>query len=285
LNRGDASLTVSSILLGSPADGLLQAFDRIVRINERPLRGMGPKEVDRLLSGEAGDTVRLTVVRDVQVINLEMVIRQFGVENLIDDVLPDGVGYIAIKKITKDSSAELKAKLGELLDEGISKAIIDLRGNGGGVFIEGLRMAELVLAKNQVMLHTVQAGDKVQRYVSANDSPLRMKLVALVDSDTASASEIFASALQAHGLAPLVGTTTRGKATMEKTFTLENDYRVKFIIGALFEPRGKSWQESGLRPDFHIAADKEQLKLAAKLPLSARIERDAQLRAAWRLLR
>jgi len=135
------------------------------------------------------------------------------------------------------------------------------------------------------MLHTVQAGDKIQRYVSANDSPLQMKLVALVDSDTASSSEIFAGALQAHGLAALVGTTTRGKATMEKTFTLENGHRVKFIIGALFEPRGTSWHESGLRPDFQIAADKEQLKLAGKLPLAARVEQDAQLRAAWQLLR
>jgi len=105
-----------------------------------------------------------------------------------------------------------------------------------------------------------------------------------VNAKTASASEIFVAALRAHGLAKVIGMPTFGKAIMEETFTLSNDYRVKFIVGSLYEPRGNSWQGGGLRPDIRVDLPAAELKRLEKLAPGDRVKRDPQLLAAWKIL-
>ena len=121
--------------------------------------------------------------------------------------------------------------------------------------------------------------------MSSNAEPLQLDVVMLINKKTASASEIFATAMKAHGAAQLVGTSTYGKATLEETFELKNGFWAKFIVGAMYDPRGRSWYKSGVVPDFYIDQD---VDLHAKLePLGAqqRLAKDLQLNAAWRLLK
>ena len=281
-NQTDGSLTVTGVAPDSPADGVLKPLDRVLRINGAPLRGKSVGEVDRLLSAAPGTQLHLTVVRDVHVLEIELRLEVYEADDLSVARLPSEVGYVRIKRMSTDISTELRSVVKRLKAAGVGKLIVDLRGNTGGVFAEGLKLSEIFLPTGRAILHVARRGHKVQTYVSSNPEPLPVGLAILVDEKTASASEMFAGALQAHGLAVLVGTTTFGKATLEQTYTLSGDHRVKFTVGALYDPRGQSWYEKGLQPDI-LVPGRAQWNLAA-LPPSEGLMRDSQLRAAWQFL-
>jgi carboxyl-terminal processing protease len=283
-NKADGSLTVTDVLSGSPADGVVQPLDRILRINGVKLLDKPVTEIDELLNGEPGTRIVLTLVRDIVLLDIPLTLTEFKANNVEIAMLPRKTGYALVKKISQDVSKELYAALAPLQESGLKKLIIDLRDNSGGVFNEGMKLAELFLENKETVLHTLQRGDRIQTFVSGNHSPMSFDLVIIVNKQTASSSEIFAGALQANQRARLVGTPTFGKATVEKTFTLENQFRVKFIVGAMYRPGGKSWQGNGLRPDFVVEEDAKRLAKIARLPIEDRLRNDRQLNAAWQLL-
>jgi carboxyl-terminal processing protease len=282
--KEDGSLTVTDVIAGSPAEGLVRPLDRILRINGEKLLNKPVTEIDGLLNGAPGTRIVLTLVRDIQLLDIPLTLTEFKASNVEIAMLPRGTGYALVKKISQDVSKELHAALTPLQESGIKKLIIDLRGNSGGVFNEGMKLAELFLENKETVLHTLQRGDRIQTFVSGNDAPMTFDLVIIVNKQTASSSEIFAGGLQANQRARLVGTPTFGKATIEKTFTLENQFRVKFIVGAMYRPGGKSWQGNGLRPDFVVEEDPKRLTKIARLSIEDRLRNDRQLNAAWQLL-
>ncbi len=284
-DNGDGSLTITGITPDSPADGLLQPLDRILRINGDSLKGKKVAEVEKLLEGAEEEMLTLKVVRDIEVLDVEITHRRHKISDLKSSILPNKTAYLVIRKISKDISAELKRTLEDYRSMGIHRAIIDLRGNSGGVFIEGLRLAELFLPEKSILLRALRRPGNIQNFVSSNPVPFKTDLVLLVDNKTASSSEIFAAAMQAHKAALIVGTSTYGKATMEETFTLSNEYRLKFIIGAMYSPLGVSWQGKGLFPDFYMDQDPASLAELAELPSEQRMRKDRQLAAGWKLLR
>lgn len=283
-NQTDGSLTVTDIYPNSPADGVVRPLDRILRINGEKLLGKPVSEIDALLNGKPGETVVLTLVRDIQTLDVSLTFRSYKAENIEVAVLPGETVYVNIKNISRDISVEVRDALVPLRESGLRKLVIDLRGNAGGVFNEGLKLAEIFLDAKTPVLHTLQRGDRVQTFVSGNSAPMDFELALLVDGKTASSSEIFAGALQANGRARLVGNPTFGKATVEKTFTLRNQYRVKFIVGAMYTPGGKSWHETGLQPDVTVEEDAVRLAKISRLTIEDRLRNDRQLSAAWQLL-
>lgn len=279
----DGSLRVSEVLPRSPAAGVLQVDDRILRIDGKPLKGLEATAVDGMLKGEPGTEVTLTVVRDVQVFDVTLTRKAFRTENLRVEQLAADTVYVELLRVTEGISGELAAAL-EALPEGTEQGILDLRGNGGGVFMEALRLAELFLPAKSVLLRT-QTRDKTQNYISSNAAPLSLRLAILVDGGTGSAAEVFAAALQDHRRATVVGSKTYGKGVFEKTFTMTNACRLKFIIGAMYSPRKQSWQSKGVKPDFKAAVSGNDLKRLRKLPAATRARRDLALLTALKVLR
>lgn len=283
-NQADGSLTVTEVVPGSPADGLMKPLDRILRINGEKLLNKKVSEVDALLNGQPGSSITVTLVRDIKTLELKLNFQHYESKDIEVEELSEDTGYVLIKRISNDVSIDLRQILKDLSLASVDKLVIDLRDNTGGVFSEGMKLAEVFLPTKTPVLHTLQRGDRVQTFVSGNSQPFDFDLVILVNEKTASSSEIFAGALQANGRARLVGTPTFGKATVEKTFTLENQYRVKFIVGAMYKPGGKSWYETGLTPDFSVEEDASRLATMARLPIKERLRNDRQLNAAWQLL-
>lgn len=283
-NQADGSLTVTEIFPGSPADGLVRPMDRILRINGEKLTNKRVSEIDAQLNGAPGSSIVLTLVRDIDTLETKLTFQRYESKDLEVEKLSEDTSYILIKRISNDVSADLRQILTGMSQTSVDKLVIDLRDNSGGVFNEGMKLAEVFLPAKTPVLHTLQRGDRVQTFVSGNRQPFNFELVILVNEKTASSSEIFAGALQANGRARLVGASTFGKATVEKTFTLENQYRVKFIVGAMYKPGGKSWYESGLKPDFTVEEDASRLATLARLPIEERLRNDRQLNAAWQLL-
>ena len=282
-NPRDGALTVTAIVTGSPADGVLRRFDRILRINHESLKGKSAADIDRVLNAEPGTNVHLTVSRDVHVLEVELRLEIYESEDVQRAILPDRIGYVRIRRVSRDVSSDLRSALLELRRRSIQALIVDLRDNSGGVFGEGLKLAELFLPPGRAILHAARRGASVQSYVSSNSEPMSPRMAILINDQTASASEMFARALQAHEVATLVGAPTFGKATLEQTFTLANEYRVKFIVGALYGPRGQSWHAKGLQPDL-LVPGREAWNLETTSAEQG-LATDAQLRAAWQYLR
>ena len=221
INAADASLTITHVSPNSPADGKLQVHDRILRVNGEKLAGKSFTQINSMLSGPEGSTIKFTVVRDVEVFDAELTREKFNVQNIVVDIQGQ-LAYITIDKVTADISIELQKTLTQLAQEGVKELIIDLRNNGGGDFFEGIRMAETLLEKDKVILRILQKKQQIQNYVSTNTSPASFEIVVLVNQNTASSAEIFATALRDHQKARLVGTRTHGKASVEGTYALKN---------------------------------------------------------------
>jgi len=217
INSADASLTITHVSPNSPADGKLQIHDRILRINGKKLAGKSFAQINTMLSGPEGSTVKFTAVRDIKVFDTELTRQQFNVQNIVVNVQGQ-LAYITINKVTANISIELQKTLTQLAQEGVQELIIDLRNNGGGDFFEGIRMAETLLEKDKVILRILQKKQQIQNYISTNNSPANFEIVVLVNKNTASSAEIFAVALRDHQKARLVGTRTHGIDSVEVTY-------------------------------------------------------------------
>ncbi len=283
-NPGDGSLTIGEVTPGGPSEGILQPLDRILRIDGRPLKGLTVAAVTALLEGEPDTPVALTVVRDVQVLDLTVRREKFHLQNVLAQEFPGGIGYLAIKAFSQGVSERCREELARLTEQGCAGLILDLRGNGGGVLQEGLRTAELFLPKGQSIMRVVSHGGKISNFVSAATTTVSLPLAVLVDKQTASAAEILAAALADDCGATLVGSPTYGKASMERIFTLQNTYRVKFTTGAIYSPKGRSWHGRGLQPQVHSDLDSAALERSRALPAPARLLQDPPLRAAHHVL-
>ena len=283
-NAVEGSLTVTEVLPNSPAEGILLPYDRILRIDGLQLKGKSATEINNLMSGEEGSQVTLTVNRDIKVFDITLRREKFTNRNLIITPLSDTLVLVEMKKFSTKISNRLKERLKELSDQGHTEIILDLRNNSGGVFIESIRAAEVFLPEKSILLRTFTRDKKLQNYISSNPEPFDYSIAILVNESTASAAEILASALRDHTKALIIGSKTFGKGVFEKTYKLENEFRVKFITGAMYTPKGRAWQGKGLKPDFLVTQSQKTLKSLLKLEPRERLKKDTAMITAVKLL-
>lgn len=284
-NSRDGSLTVSSVQPNSAADGLIMPFDRILRVDGKPLTGLSDSEAKNLLKGELDSKITLTVIRDIQVFDIELTVKSYQIKNLVVSIIPNSdIALIEVKKIYLNLHEDLRDELIQLKDQGISKIILDLRNNTGGVLNEGIRVANLFLSKNNVIIRTVSRSKQTPIGASGNND-FNFELIILINGKTASSSEIIVSALQDHQRAIIVGSKTYGKGVIETTHTLSNEYRVKFITSAMYSPLGKSWHSKGVLPDFLVEQSDREYASVMKLALREKMKKDVYLITALKVLR
>jgi len=273
-NSKDGSLTVTEILPGSPAVGILQPFDRILRIDGKELKGKDVKKVDGMLQGEDGTSVRLKVIRDIKVFDVKITRREFKTPDLKVYILPNQIAVIEMRKFTDTMSEDLKKELQKIKDKKINKVIIDLRNNGGGKLMQSLKMVDLFLPPKSILLRVVNQSKEHQKVVSSDDNFFDMELAILVNKGTASSGEVFTGSLKDHKRAMVFGTKTYGKSVLERTFKLLNDYKIQFITGSMYTPIGQSWYLRGIQPDFEVNQDKNTYNVLSKLEPSKRLKND-----------
>jgi carboxyl-terminal processing protease len=279
-NPADGSLTVSEVTPGGPSQGILQPLDRILRINDTPLQGLSVAAVSALLEGEPDTPVALKVVRDIAVLDLTVKREKFHLQNVIAELYPGEIAYLAVRSFSQGVADRCREELVRFQAGRNAKLMLDLRGNGGGVLQEGLKVAELFVAKGRCMMRVVSHGGKVSNYVSSAAAPFAFQLAVLVDGQTASAAEILAAALRDECGATLVGSPTYGKASMERIFTLKNGCRAKFTTGAIYSPKGRSWHRKGLIPELQADLDPKQFERTRNLSFDVRLLNDPPLRSA-----
>lgn len=247
----DDSLTVVEVIPGGPAEkvGIL-AGDRILRANGKVMTGteMTTDSVMRTLRGPKDSKVLVEVKRSGVTKPLKFdIIRGDIPVNSVDAayMLEEGIGYIKVSKFAKNTAAEFLTALGELKQKGARKFVVDLRGNSGGFMEQAILMVNEFLPQGRKIVYTQGRNpqnntDAVSDgYGNFQDS----ELVVLTDEGSASASEIFAGAIQDNDRGLVIGRRTFGKGLVQNQIMLPDSSAVRLTVARYYTPSGRSIQK------------------------------------------
>jgi carboxyl-terminal processing protease len=214
-------------------------------------------DVVNLIRGEIGSIVRLTLVRqgvdEPIVVEVErQEIPSPSVEwRMLDGA--EGVGYARITIFSGRTAAELKDAIQQLKDQGMTSLVLDLRGNGGGLFDAAIDVASEFLSDGPVLVQLEKGGNEQVFTVRGHGTFTEGRLALLVDGGTASASEIVSGALQDRGRAVLIGQKTYGKGSVQSVFDLSDGSSVHITSAKWLTPSRNLIDGQGLWPNFEVA--------------------------------
>lgn len=261
IRKIDDFVYISEPYEGKPAQvaGLI-AGDKIIEIDGKSMKDKSTTEVSKSLKGPKGTEVAVFVERA----NGEKKTIKFERDEIkLDDVPYSGmvdetIGYIKLNSFTKTASAEVLAAYEELKSEGMEELVLDLRGNGGGLLIEAVRLVNMFVPKNQTVVTTKgRVVEENRTYKTMGDAKdLDIPVVVLVNGTSASASEIVAGTLQDLDRAVIVGTTSYGKGLVQRTYDLDYGSKIKLTIAKYYTPSGRCVQ----RLEYYDKAEGERPK-------------------------
>jgi carboxyl-terminal processing protease len=176
-------------------------------------------------------------------------------------MLKGEVGYVKLNSFTQTASSDVKNAIQKLQADGAKQLVLDLRGNGGGLLIEAVKIVNFFVPKNQVVVTTKGRVKEENRVYTTLEEPFvqDMPLVVLVDGGSASASEIVSGALQDLDRAVIIGETSFGKGLVQRTYDLKYGSKIKITIAKYYTPSGRCVQ----RLEYY---DKENNAKAKEIP-------------------
>lgn len=249
-------VTIVLPYMGSPAQqaGLLPG-DQIVEVNGVNIEGLPLTEAVKDIRGEAGTEVILGIVREglanvFQVTLVRATIERSMVET---ELLPGGIGYLALSQFAENSGKEFADGLRNLQKQGMKGMILDLRDNPGGYLDVAVEIGRQLVPKGLIVYTEDRTGKRTGEY-SSSLRDRGFPLVVLVNENSASASEIIAGALQDNAV-PVVGATSYGKGTVQSSYTLGDGSYVKLTTNKFFTPSGREIQGQGVTPDYPVDMD------------------------------
>ena len=233
----------------------VEAGDLIIKVNEKPVKGLTLTESVRLMRGEPGTKVTLEVVREgePQPLEIDIVRDIIEVRSVRSRMLEPGYGYLRISTFTGGTGRLLEEelqKLRERNDGALRGLVLDLRTNPGGVLNAAVDVSDAFLGKGKIV-SIKGRSDQANRIFNATPGDLLdgAPVVVLINEASASASEIVAGALQDHHRAVLVGAKTFGKGSVQTIVPLKNDAAIKLTTARYYTPSGRSIQAEGINPD------------------------------------
>ncbi|WP_435050952.1 S41 family peptidase [Desulfotruncus arcticus] len=197
----------------------VQAGDRILKIDDHDVRGIGLETAGKLMRGPVGAQIELSVLREGrhEPIQFEITREEIIIPTVESKILSDSrIGYIMISKFTEKTPNEILQTLAGLLEQDIRGIILDLRDNPGGELVAATQIADNFVPKGPIVYIDYRSGDEDVKNV--DDSYLQLPLAVLVNEYSASAAEILAGAIQDTETGVLVGTTPFGKALCRHFF-------------------------------------------------------------------
>ncbi len=272
-------LTIISPMPDSPAERAgLRAGDQVIRIDGEDMEGLDPNLVIRKVLGPAGTTVVLTIRRgeNLESFDVELVREEITIPSVESEMIDGNIAYIQLFSFGRNSTPDLRAELTDLLSMDPSGLIFDLRGNGGGFLDVAVEVASEFISEGTVLVERFGDGREEVYTARRGGRATEIPLIVLIDSGSASASEIVAGAIQDHERGLLVGEPSFGKGSVQNWVPLSGDNgAVRITIARWFTPDGRQIAQIGLEPDVLVEVSQEDL--AAGL--------DPQLEAAADLMR
>jgi carboxyl-terminal processing protease len=245
----NAKVTVLRTLKGNPAEAAgLNAGDIILSVNDQSAASWTVEQTVTQIRGTAGTTVKISVQRGT-VIKDFTITRAIISNPSVDSSIKNGVGTLTISRFDDQTGALAQAAAQDFKSKGVKAVILDLRGNGGGYVTAAQAVAGLWLDNKIVVTEKTDGNITDQPKSGSNPLLAGLPTVVLVNSGSASASEIVAGALQDYGVAKLVGEKTFGKGSVQKLISLPNGAELKVTIARWYTPNGKNITTSGITPD------------------------------------
>ena len=257
LAKDGDSVKVVRVLAKNPAESVgILAGDVISKVNGEDVSKENTSEISKKIRGDAGTTVKIGIIRGNE--KKEFSVTRAKIENpSVELTKKDGVATLSIYRFDSETGVLAKKNAEEIKNEGISKVILDLRGNGGGYVQAAKTVASLWLEKNALIVSEKTGSKTVEEIRATGDNPLKgIKTVILLDGSSASASEIVAGALKEHKAAQIVGEKSYGKGSVQTTIDMPNGALLKVTIAKWFTPSGKNISNNGISPDIKVSAPK-----------------------------
>jgi len=272
-------VVVVAPLKGSPAEGVgLMPEDVITHVDGESIAGQSLGEVVQKIRGEKGTKVTLTVWRPETNGSLDFTITRDdikvpSVESEIKKMDKGSIAYIAVNRFGDATVQEVKTALeGFENGNGHDGLIVDVRFNGGGYLEKAIELSSLFLGQGKVVSVQRREGDPINHYVSGHPVNTTIPMVVLINEGSASASEIFAGALQDAERATIVGKQSFGKGTVQEVFTLPGGSSVRITIAKWLTPGGRDLSKEGVEPDIEAERTREDFDEDRDPQLDAAIE-------------
>ncbi|MDD3603954.1 MAG: S41 family peptidase [Kiritimatiellae bacterium] len=240
----------------------LTAGDQIIEIDGENMEGSSLQEAVKKLRGSPGTKVSLKIHRPESREYLEMEIERaiINVETVKDArMLDGGIGYVRITQFSEPTAGALQKALDELFEQGMQALVLDLRYNPGGLLTSAVEVSQKFLKKNKVIVSTRGRDEKEAQVFRARgrEHYADLPLAVLVNSGSASASEIVSGALQDHNRAIIIGEKTFGKGSVQSVLPQQDGSAIRLTTSKYYTPDGRVIHEKGIEPDIRVSMPHE----------------------------
>nr|WP_232796285.1 S41 family peptidase [Staphylococcus canis] len=247
---------ITTPIKDSPAEKVgLKPKDELIKVNHKSIHNQDLNQVTSKVRGKKGTTVQLTIKRNNE-------IKTFNIKRdtvHIQSVEREAHGKTDVFKISKfqeNTASELKLEIQKSLQKGHKNIILDLRNNPGGLLDEAIKMANIFLEKDQVVVELEKDGQTEK--IRTSNQPLKnidkAKISILINEGSASASEVFTGALMDHHVAKVYGETSFGKGIVQTTHEFSDGSLLKFTEMKWLTPHHRYIHNKGITPDVKIAS-------------------------------
>ena len=246
--KKDENVIINEPYAGSPAEKYgLQCGDEIIEIDGTPTKGLETKESSDRMKGKPGTTVVFKVkkVRTGDTLDINIVRERIHFPDIeYAGMLDDTTGYILQTGFTENVSGEIRAKLQELKKQGMKRLVLDLRGNGGGLMSEAINIVSLFVPKGSLVVTSKGNTEESVREYRTQSEPVApdLPLIVMIDSGSASSSEIVSGALQDMDRATVMGKRSYGKGLVQSIRPLPYNGQMKVTTAKYYTPSGRCVQ-------------------------------------------
>lgn len=261
----DGFVKVISPIDDTPAQRAgVQAGDVIIRLDDKPVKGMTLNDAVKLMRGRAGSSITLTIVREgvEKPIKLTLVRDVIQVQSVKSRLLEPSFGYVRITNFQSRTPRNLDEAVESMVSQNkapLQGLVLDLRNNPGGVLTGAVGVSDAFLDSGLIVYTEGRVEDSELKYSATGGDILKgAPLVVLINGGSASASEIVAGALQDHKRAIIMGSRSFGKGSVQTILPLKENTALKLTTARYFTPSGRSIQAEGIVPDIPL----DNLKLA-----------------------
>lgn len=249
----DSQPRIVEVYDGTPAQQAgLQAGDQLVSIDGKAVAGMSLDQMTGLVRGPAGTDVQIVVRRGDDPTELPFSVQraEIHLQFVSDKVVEDDIGYVLLRGFPEPSVVDsIDKDIASLRSEGVHGLVLDLRGNSGGRIDVGTQLLGQFLPNGSSVYQEVDRGGQNSTHSTHGNAQYDLPLVVLVDGGTASMGEIFASAVQEHGAATILGSTTAGSVAAAQVFGLPDGSGLQVTVFEILSGDGTPLNKIGVTPD------------------------------------
>lgn len=229
----------------------LRSGDRVVNVDGRDITDMELSSAVALIKGDKGTSVTLEVIRGTERLTFSVVRDAVEAKTVSYTLLDNNIGYLSISQFEEVTTKQFKAAVEDLQSQGMKGLVIDIRNNPGGLLDTVVGMLKYMLPDGLIVYTEDKQGNR-KEYKGQDNDEFNLPLAVLVNGNSASASEIFAGAIQDYGKGTIIGTQTYGKGIVQTVKPLTDGSAIKFTIAKYFTPKGQDIHGKGVTPDMVV---------------------------------